>query len=207
MRFLRDKDLRIGKIDFNRLKNKYIITTLIFLVWIAFFDENNWVERAQNLRELRELRNDKEYYIEQIETDTERLKELKTNDENLEKYARLAKKMGVNFIRVLEPRAVGNFSNQKVQLDSSQLKMLNHYLVKMNSYPEYKDYPVVIFFGYHQRNLGCMGSGNRYLYIDANGEVHACPFCRGSVGNINSIPLNNAIEKLQEKGCQMFKMY
>jgi cell division protein FtsB len=88
MRFLRDKDLRIGKIDFNRLKNKYIITTLIFLVWIAFFDENNWVERAQNLRELRELRNDKEYYIEQIETDTERLKELKTNDENLEKYAR-----------------------------------------------------------------------------------------------------------------------
>jgi cell division protein FtsB len=88
MRFLRDRDLRIGKFDFNRLKNKYIITTMIFLVWIAFFDENNWVERAQNLRELKELRNDKEYYIEQIEKDTERLKELKTNDENLEKYAR-----------------------------------------------------------------------------------------------------------------------
>ena len=88
MAFLKDRDLRIGKFNFNRLKNKYVITTLIFIVWIAFFDENNWVERAQNLKELRQLHHDKEYYIEQIEKDTERLKELKTNDENLEKYAR-----------------------------------------------------------------------------------------------------------------------
>lgn len=88
MGFLRDKDLRIGKVNLNYLKNKYIITILLFLVWIAFFDENNWVERAQNLKELRQLNHDKEYYIEQIRKDTERLKELKTNDENLEKYAR-----------------------------------------------------------------------------------------------------------------------
>ena len=88
MTFLSDKDLRIGRINFNRLKNKYIITALIFIVWVAFFDENNWVERAQNLNERKELHNDKEYYIEQIEKDAQRLKELKTNDENLEKYAR-----------------------------------------------------------------------------------------------------------------------
>lgn len=88
MAFLSDKDLRIGKINLNPLKNKYVITALLFLVWIAFFDENNWVERAQNLKELRQLRNDKEYYIDQLEKDAERLKELKTNDENLEKYAR-----------------------------------------------------------------------------------------------------------------------
>lgn len=88
MGFLKDKDLRIGKISFNRLKNKYIITAIVFIVWVAFFDENNWVERAQNLKELRQLDNDKEYYIEQIEKDKQRLKELKTDDENLEKYAR-----------------------------------------------------------------------------------------------------------------------
>jgi cell division protein FtsB len=88
MAFLRDKDLRIGNIQLNRLKNKYFITALIFIVWIAFFDENNWIERMQNLKELRELDNDKEYYIEQIDKDAERLKELKTNNENLEKYAR-----------------------------------------------------------------------------------------------------------------------
>jgi cell division protein FtsB len=88
MGFLNDRDLRIGKVNLNRLKNKYIITALVFIVWIAFFDENNWVERAQNLKELRQLHNDKEYYIEQIGKDAERLKELKTNDENLEKYAR-----------------------------------------------------------------------------------------------------------------------
>jgi cell division protein FtsB len=88
MGFLSDKDLRIGKINLNRLKNKYIITALIFIVWIAFIDENNWVERGQNLKELRQLHKDKNYYIEQLEKDAERLKELKTNDENLEKYAR-----------------------------------------------------------------------------------------------------------------------
>lgn len=88
MAFLVDKDFRIGKINLNSLKNKYIITTIVFIVWVAFFDENNWVERAQGLKELRQLHNDKAYYIDQIEKDTERLKELKTNDENLEKYAR-----------------------------------------------------------------------------------------------------------------------
>ncbi len=88
MTFLSDKDFRIGKANLNRLKNKYIITVLVFIVWIAFFDENNWVERAQNLKELRQLHNDMDYYIEQIDKDAQRLKELKTNDKNLEKYAR-----------------------------------------------------------------------------------------------------------------------
>ena len=127
--------------------------------------------------------------------------------ENLKKYALLAKSMGVNFIRILEPRAVGNFSGQKVHLSPDQIKILTQFLEQMNSKSEYKKFPIVIFFGYHQRNLGCMGSGNRYMYIDANGEIHACPFCRGSVGNIFSLPLNDAIGKLREKGCQAFKMY
>jgi cell division protein FtsB len=106
MAFLKDRDLQIGKINFNRLKNKYIITALVFIVWVAFFDENNWVERAQNLKELKDLHTDKKYYIEQIEKDKKRLKELKTDDENLEKYAReqylMKKKDEVVFVIVEE---------------------------------------------------------------------------------------------------------
>ena len=46
------------------------------------------MERAQNLKELRQLHNDMEYYIEKNNIDAQRLNELKTNDKNLEKYAR-----------------------------------------------------------------------------------------------------------------------
>jgi cell division protein FtsB len=65
-----------------------MLTFMLFVLWIVFFDENNLVERFQNLRELWHLRENKEYFIKKIEEDAERLKELKTNKENLEKYAR-----------------------------------------------------------------------------------------------------------------------
>lgn len=129
------------------------------------------------------------------------------SEENLQRYARQARNMGANFIRILEPRAVGHFSNQNVQLRSLHIQLISSFMKRMNSDPEYKEFPIVVFFGFHQRKLGCMGAGNRYMYIDANGEIHACPFCRGSVGNVFSIPLNTAIAKLRDNGCQAFKMY
>lgn len=82
-RFLRT-NLRI----LTRVRNKYVIATALFVVWVAFFDENNLVERFQNLIELSQLKESKEYYIRKIKEDAQQLKELKTNNENLEKYAR-----------------------------------------------------------------------------------------------------------------------
>jgi cell division protein DivIC len=73
---------------FRLLRNKYFSTTLIFLVWIGFFDENNLVERLKYTSQLRQIEKDKVYYQQQIEKDAARLKELKTNNENLEKFAR-----------------------------------------------------------------------------------------------------------------------
>lgn len=40
------------------------------------------------LRSIHSLENEKEYYQKKIESDNKKLKELKTNDENLEKFAR-----------------------------------------------------------------------------------------------------------------------
>lgn len=76
------------KLILKWLKNKFVIASIIFTVWICFLDENNLLERFQNLRELRQLKADKEYYQEKIEIDTKRLNELKTDNENLEKFAR-----------------------------------------------------------------------------------------------------------------------
>jgi cell division protein DivIC len=70
------------------LRNKYILTIVIFTVWILLFDSNNLIARYKEMRELHKLRTDREYYIKRIESDKQKLHELKTDDHNLEKFAR-----------------------------------------------------------------------------------------------------------------------
>ncbi len=73
---------------FNFFNNKFILTILIFIVWIFLFDSNNILDRMKDLKHLRELESEKTYYKERIKTDSIKLNELKTNNENLEKFAR-----------------------------------------------------------------------------------------------------------------------
>jgi len=70
------------------LRNKYVLTISLFAIWILFFDQNNMVDRMKMSSEIRQLEKDREFYQEQIKTDSARLNELTTNKENLEKYAR-----------------------------------------------------------------------------------------------------------------------
>jgi cell division protein DivIC len=61
---------------------------LIFLLWILLLDSNNLISRVRDMRELNSLRNDKQYYTNKIDVDKRKLKELKTDNKNLEKFAR-----------------------------------------------------------------------------------------------------------------------
>jgi len=70
------------------LRNKYILTIVIFAVWLLLFDSNNLVTRYKEMRELHKLKTDREYYIKKIESDRKKLHELKTDNQNLEKFAR-----------------------------------------------------------------------------------------------------------------------
>lgn len=82
---------RLKKIWFSVMplfKNKYTLSLILFFSWIFFFDQNNLIDRFYNLRQLHQLEEDRYYYLEKIKLDTERLKELKSNSENLEKFAR-----------------------------------------------------------------------------------------------------------------------
>lgn len=57
--------------------------------------------------EIRQLEDDREYYLEQIQKDSARLSELTTNKENLEKYAReqfLMKKNNEDVFVVIEEK-------------------------------------------------------------------------------------------------------
>ena len=70
------------------LRNRYILTILIFLLWLILFDSNNIVARFREVRELKNLKKDREYYLQKIEVDKRKLYELKTDNHNLEKFAR-----------------------------------------------------------------------------------------------------------------------
>ena len=70
------------------LKNKYILTISVFAIWMLFFDQNNVADRMKMSKEIRELEDDREYYLEQIQKDSIRFHELTTDQDNLEKYAR-----------------------------------------------------------------------------------------------------------------------
>ncbi len=70
------------------LKNKFILTLIIFIVWILLFDSNNLVDRFSQMKTLKQLEEDKAYYLDRIEEDSKKLNELETDKENLEKFAR-----------------------------------------------------------------------------------------------------------------------
>ena len=52
------------------------------------FDKNNLIERQDDIKVRNQLIKDKKYYQEQIENDRQRINELMSNKENLEKFAR-----------------------------------------------------------------------------------------------------------------------
>ncbi len=72
----------------NWLKNKYAITIAIFIIWLAFFDQNNFLVQYDFKNELKTLEQDKAFYLEEIKKTKTELNELTTNPVTLEKFAR-----------------------------------------------------------------------------------------------------------------------
>ena len=68
--------------------HKYLITIAAFLVIIVFLDENSLIQRAKYRQEINTLTSEIEKYRKQFEEDTQKLKELTTNPEALDKIAR-----------------------------------------------------------------------------------------------------------------------
>lgn len=69
-------------------QKKYFVAAFAFVVWVSIFDDNNLIERYKLAREIKQIEKEKKYYTRRIEEDAARLKELQTNNENLEKFAR-----------------------------------------------------------------------------------------------------------------------
>ncbi|MGB8490625.1 MAG: septum formation initiator family protein [Bacteroidales bacterium] len=89
------------------LRNKYILTLIIFVLWVLFLDSNNLIARIREMKNLNKLKADREYYSQRIGEDKKKLYQLRTDDRNLEKFAReqyRMKKPDEDLYVILTPR-------------------------------------------------------------------------------------------------------
>ena len=70
------------------LRNKYSVTLIAFIIWMSFFDRNYIVSQVKLRMELQTICNKKKYYQEKTEEVKADRKDLLTNLESLEKFAR-----------------------------------------------------------------------------------------------------------------------
>ncbi len=70
------------------IRNKYVLSLLIFGAWVGFFDQNNLVDRFALSGRISELERQKKHYQTEIKENEKRMNELRSDPENLEKFAR-----------------------------------------------------------------------------------------------------------------------
>ncbi|MBN2175752.1 MAG: septum formation inhibitor [Bacteroidales bacterium] len=71
-----------------RLKNKYVIAILVFLIWMMFFDRNNFIHQIRLVSTLNGLDDQRVYYLEEIKKDSAELSTLLNDTSQLERFAR-----------------------------------------------------------------------------------------------------------------------
>lgn len=70
------------------LKNKYAVAVLAFLFWMLFFDRNSVISQYGLLSSLNGLKQQKEYYTQELKADSVALHTLISSEAELEKFAR-----------------------------------------------------------------------------------------------------------------------
>jgi MoaA/NifB/PqqE/SkfB family radical SAM enzyme len=125
-----------------------------------------------------------------------------TTVDDLRRLAALGAELGAGFLRLLEPRAVGRWAGRDVALRPAQVDSLLRFAAEANR--GHARVPIVELPALGQRAVGCFGAGDRYLFVDAAGEVHACPFCRGSAGSARHGGLPRIRDRLRSRGCHAF---
>ena len=74
------------------ISNKYFIILILFIIWMLFFDENSYLNHRELDQEIDKLEGANEYYMGQLNTDSNIINNL-NNQDSLEKYAREQYKM------------------------------------------------------------------------------------------------------------------
>tara|TARA_R110002073_G_scaffold24309_6_gene82285 strand:+ start:1858 stop:2190 length:333 start_codon:yes stop_codon:yes gene_type:complete len=72
---------------FKPFKNAFFVISIVFAIWMLFFDTNSWFIHNELNNDIEALENEKEYYKKEIEKDKKEIKKL-SSDKGVEKYGR-----------------------------------------------------------------------------------------------------------------------
>ena len=70
------------------LRNKYLILFLLFILWVVFIDDYNLINQSKIKNTVDDLKGQKEFYINEIKSDSTELYQLQNNPAEQEKFAR-----------------------------------------------------------------------------------------------------------------------
>jgi cell division protein FtsB len=70
------------------LRTKYSVATFALFFWITFLHNNDLISQVSSRVKLQLLKNEQQYYRDEIENTKEAIHDLTTNVESLEKFAR-----------------------------------------------------------------------------------------------------------------------
>ncbi|GGI51249.1 hypothetical protein GCM10011425_24610 [Mucilaginibacter galii] len=70
------------------LKNKFFLVTVVFIVWMLFFDKNDLYSQYEQRQQLNKLEQERDFYTKETAQVSKELDELTSNPAKLEKFAR-----------------------------------------------------------------------------------------------------------------------
>ncbi len=103
------KNLLIKFITNRYIVNKYTVTVLFLLVWISFFDRFDLYSQLDARKKLKQLEQEKNYYLQEIENNKATMNLLYEDSAQLIKFARekyLMKKNGEDIFLMIDTAIV-----------------------------------------------------------------------------------------------------
>jgi cell division protein FtsB len=81
-------DLKKVKMFKPLIRNKYVITTVVFIVWMLFIDQTSFIDRFTLRKNIKTMKSEQERLHDEIIRNREMLNDLQNITEHLEKFAR-----------------------------------------------------------------------------------------------------------------------
>ena len=70
------------------LFNRYFIVSVVFVVWMLFFDQRDYFQQKATAEELKKIQNSTKYYDDEINSTKSQLNNLQSNPTSIEKFGR-----------------------------------------------------------------------------------------------------------------------
>ena len=80
--------MKVIKPVLSIIRNKYLVASIAFFVWMMFFDRNDFFEQRERRQHLYKLQESKEYFTNEIQKERKFSQELKNDPAVIEKIAR-----------------------------------------------------------------------------------------------------------------------